>query len=50
MISEKENWRDNCPNCPFFDQCKSSKTDEECESFLYKEMIKSLLKYIEKYK
>lgn len=36
------NWRDNCINCPFFDDCKSTKSEEECSKFLNKEMYKKL--------
>lgn len=45
MNSNKENWRDNCHHCPHFDQCRSSKSVEECKTFLDKEMTKSLLKF-----
>lgn len=44
MIPKKENWRDNCHYCPHFDQCRSSKSAEECKAFLDKEITKSLLK------
>lgn len=46
MIPEKENWRDNCHHCPFFDKCKSTKTAEECKAFLDEEMRKNMLRYI----
>lgn len=39
------NWRDNCIHCPFFEDCKSSKSEEECSDFLNKEMIKSFKKW-----
>lgn len=45
MILKKENWRDNCRHCPHFDQCRSSKSAEECKAFLDKEVTKNLLKF-----
>lgn len=47
MNKDNERWRDNCKACPFFDKCNSTKSAEECKSFLNKKMIeqmKSILK------
>lgn len=41
------NWRDNCIHCPFFEDCKSSKSEEECSDFLNKEQRDNFLKYNE---
>lgn len=38
------NWRDNCRHCPFFEDCKSTKSEEECSNFLNRQMIKSFKK------
>lgn len=46
MSANNKNWRDNCRHCPFFEDCKSSKSEEECSEFLNKEMIKSFKKYL----
>lgn len=43
-----ENWRDNCHHCPYFDQCQSSKSAEECKAFLDKEMMKNMIKALQK--
>ena len=45
MKTEKENWRNNCSSCPYFDQCRSNKTAEECKSFLNRVMTNNLLKF-----
>jgi hypothetical protein len=50
MIPKKENWRDNCHHCPYFDQCQSSKSAEECKAFLDKEMMKNMIKALQKNK
>lgn len=50
MLLKNSNWRDNCPSCPFFDTCKSSKDEYECQTFLEIEMIKSMKKQLLKNK
>lgn len=47
---KSSNWRDNCVYCPVFEECKSQRSEEECESFLNKKMIESICKYLFKNK
>lgn len=44
MSANNKNWRDNCRHCPFFEDCKSSKSEEECSEFLNKV---SSIRYLE---
>lgn len=44
----KENWKDNCRFCLFFDKCQATKTAEECTKFLDNEMKKQIAKLLHK--
>lgn len=40
----KKSWRDNCRNCPYFDECRSKMSAAECKSFLDKKAMNNLMK------
>lgn len=48
FIEQNKNWRDNCRHCPYFEECRSEKSAEECKSFLDNIAMNNLLKFAAK--
>ena len=47
-LNSNKNWRDNCIRCPYYDECKSEKSADECKSFLDKIVMNNLRKLVNK--